>query len=90
MRTAAQKEIDMDIAAVIDRLERELPEHFTHENRPYWVLRCVSVADKIAIHWDLMLTARLSDVAHDFGGFRNHWDGEKFSSGFWPRFAVNQ
>lgn len=90
MRTPEQRENDSQIAELLNRLEIALPECFTHENRSLWVLRLISVTDKVPL--DLRRMVRyvkcgyLLDVAHDLGGIQKHWDGTRFQDCFSPRF----
>jgi hypothetical protein len=92
MQTPEEKKIDEQIAELLNRLEFELPEHFNRNTRAYWVLRLLSVTDKVKLALDAMIkathdrTGGLSDVAHDMGGIKRHWNGTEFENCFCPRF----
>jgi hypothetical protein len=96
VRTPEQQRTDHLIAELLNRLEFELPDYFNRENRAYWVLRMVSVTEKVELDLDAMVRAThdrthgLADVAHDMGGIRNHWNGEAFENCFCPRFEKVQ
>jgi hypothetical protein len=94
-RTTSKDDVEL-MTKLLDELTFQLPEHFNGDTRSFWATRLLEAHAAVPLNLAAMFEAAkaggaaLTDVTHDLGGIRNHWDGEKFTDCFSPRFAVRQ